>query len=198
MTNSVLRYHAGSILLHWLVALFLIANLVLGLLLDEFKGPDKFTAFQLHKSLGITVLLLSVLRLVWRLVNKAPPDLASMASWERIVAKITHVLFYALMIGIPFTGWMIVSASPFNLPTVLFGVIPWPHLPFLQGFENQKALAHQIGDVHELLAYAFIVLFFLHIGAALRHHFMIKDEVVLRMTPSWMAGFLQFLRGEKN
>ena len=197
--SSVQRYHTVAIALHWVVALVLIGNLVLGILLDDIpSGPDKFAAFQLHKSLGITVLLLGLVRLFWRLAHKPPAYPASMAGWEKIVAHATHWIFYVLIIGVPFTGWMIVSASPMNMPTLLFGVIPWPHLPFFDGVADRKALQESIGDVHGFLAYSVLVLLVLHVGAALRHHFMLRDDTLMRMTPSRTEKFLRFIRGEKT
>jgi cytochrome b561 len=197
MTSNVARYHIGAIALHWVVAFVLIANLLLGLLLEDIADADKFQAYQWHKSLGVTVLLLGVLRLVWRLTHMIPADLPNFKPWEITVSKITHVLFYVLMIGIPLTGWMIVSASPRNFPTMLFGLLPWPHLPFLQGFVDQKEVMKSISDVHGALAYGILVLLVLHVGAALRHHFMLKDDVLLRMTPAWKEKCLRKIRGEK-
>jgi cytochrome b561 len=196
--SNVQRYHAGAIILHWLVALLLLGNIALGLMLDSFEGGDKFSAYQYHKSIGITVLLLGILRLIWRFTHRPPPFPDHMPAWEKIVAHATHWLFYALIIGIPFTGWLIVSASPMNLPTMLWGVIPWPHLPFFDGMENRREIQKSIGEIHEWLAFGTLGLWVLHVGAALRHHFMMRDETVLRMTPAWLEKSLRFIRGEKT
>lgn len=196
--SGIQRYHVGAIILHWVVALFLLATLFLGLFLDQIpNGPDKFTAYQLHKSLGISVLLLGVFRLIWRLTHKVPALPADMPAWEKLVAHVTHWIFYILIIGIPLSGWALVSASPLNIPTMLYGLVQWPHLPGFDMVENRKALKDMIGDVHEFLAYSVLVLFVLHVGAALRHHFIMRDETILRMTPAWMEKLLRLLRGEK-
>lgn len=183
MTDTVARYHKVAILLHWLIGLFIIANLALGLLLDDIPDDNKFLAFTIHKSLGLSVLVLTLVRIYWRLTHKAPDYPASFAGWELKVAKVTHFILYVLMLGIPLSGWLLVSASPRNIPTNFFGLFIWPQIPGMQGFADQKATAESIGDVHSLLAYAMLVLLFLHIAAALRHKFILKDSLVERMLP---------------
>lgn len=199
MTQTVTRYHTGAMILHWLMAVLIFGNLALGLLLDDIPNDLKFQMYQLHKSIGISVLVLTVIRILWRFMFKAPTLPATLKSWEVWAVKATHFLFYALMVGIPLSGWALVSASPMNIPTILFGFIPLPHLPFfnaVQGEDARKALSHSIGEVHELLAFVIIALLLLHIGAALRHHWFLKDETMLRMTPKWCEGILQKLRGK--
>ncbi len=199
MTESIKRYHCGAILLHWLMAVLIIGNLVLGILLEDIPDDQKFQFYQLHKSLGISVLVLTVLRIVWRFMHPAPALPSSLKAWEAWAVKITHSLFYVLMAAIPFSGWALVSASPKNIPTILFGVIPLPKLPFFDGVvdvEARKELSHSIGEVHELLAYTLLILLALHVAAAIRHHWLLKDETILRMTPKWCEGLLQKLRGK--
>jgi polyisoprenoid-binding protein YceI/cytochrome b561 len=125
------RYTTVAIALHWLIALAILAMLAIGLTMTHVKlAPvDKFKLYQLHKSIGLTILALALLRLGWRLVHRPPALPAAMPAWERGAAEGTHVLLYGFMIGLPLLGWAMVSASPFNLPTVLYGVLPWPHLP---------------------------------------------------------------------
>jgi len=200
MTQSIVRYHSGAIILHWLMALLIFGNLALGLLLEDIPNDQKFQFYQLHKSIGISVLVLAVLRIVWRLLHPAPALPATLKSWEVWAVKITHFLFYVLMVGIPFSGWALVSASPKKIPTILFGIVPLPHLPFFDAVVDdnaRKELSHSIGEVHELLAYALLALLALHVAAALRHHWILKDETILRMTPKWCGAFLQKLR-DKN
>ena len=201
MTQSIARYHVGAIILHWLMAVLILGNLVLGLLLEGIPDDQKFQFYQLHKSLGISVLVLAVLRVVWRFMFPAPAMLATLKSWEVWAVKITHFLFYGLMVGIPFSGWALVSASPRKIPTILFGVVPLPHLPFFDGIEDaeaRKQLSHTIGEAHELLAFGLLALLALHIAAALRHHWILKDETILRMTPKCFEGLLQKLRGKNQ
>lgn len=178
------RYTNVAIALHWLIALLIIVNLAGGLLLDEISSRSlKFTVYQWHKSLGITVLLLSMIRLAWRLTHRPPPLPERTKAWEKFAARTLHWIFYTLMIGIPLAGWAIVSASTKGIPTVLFGVIPWPDLP-MGWVENRQTFASSMGDLHGLLAYMLLFLLFLHIGAALRHHVYYRDEVLHNMLPT--------------
>lgn len=200
MTQGIARYHVGAMILHWLMAILILGNLVLGLLLEDIPNEQKFQFYQLHKSIGMSVLVLSVLRIVWRFLFPAPTLSASLKLWEVWAVKITHFLFYVLMVGIPFSGWALVSASPKKIPTILFGVIPLPHLPFFDGItdmDSRKELSESIGDVHGLLAYVLLGLLALHVAAALRHHWILKDETILRMTPKWCEALLQKLRGKR-
>lgn len=200
MTEAVKRYHSVAMLLHWLIGALLICNLVLGLLLDDIPNDQKFEFFQLHKSLGISVLALTLVRIIWRFLHPAPALPASLKGWEVFIVKVSHFVFYGLMIFIPFSGWALVSASPKNIPTVLFGLVTLPHLPFFDGIqdvEQRKEMAHAIAEKHGLLAYVLLALLALHIAAALRHHWMLKDETILRMTPRFLEGFLKKLRGER-
>lgn len=183
MTQEIQRYHTVAIALHWLIGTLIIANLALGIMLDDIPDSSKFLAYMVHKSIGLSVLALTLVRLYWRLTHKAPDYPASFAGWELKVAKFTHFVLYALMVAIPFSGWALVSASPKNIPTNFFGLFIWPQIPGLQGFDNQKDIAENIGDLHSLMAYAMLVLLVLHIAAALRHKFILKDALVERMLP---------------
>ncbi|NIJ09496.1 cytochrome b561 [Sphingomonas vulcanisoli] len=180
------RYSLVAIAFHWLIALLILFNLYLGWSMDHWAtGMSKFSIFQLHKSIGITVLALSVLRLLWRLTHKAPPFPATMQAWERTAASVTHWTFYALMIVLPFTGWIVVSASPLNIPTLLFKTVPLPHLGFVhdQPIGTRTAIDHGIGTTHLVLAYIFGALILIHIAAALKHQFIQRDGVLRRMLP---------------
>jgi len=179
------RYTTVAITLHWLIAVMIVALAAAGIYMHNLplSHPDKFALYQMHKSFGITVLLLSVARLGWRLAHPAPPLPAHMKDWERTLARISHVSFYVLIIAIPLAGWAMVSASTFNIPTKLFGVIPWPHLPVLSTLENKKPVEDALKEVHELLAFAALGLMAIHAGAALKHHFVDKDDVLARMLP---------------
>ena len=174
------RYSAVAILLHWLIALAIIALLVMGIVMTGLPDTDlalKFGLYQWHKSVGITVLLLSLLRLLWRLTHRPPPLPGNLRPWERLAARVTHVGFYVLIIVIPLLGWAMVSASPYNIPTVLYGEISWPHLPVPKSaFEGFKA-------GHVWLAFGAVGLLALHVAAALKHHYILKDDVLARMLP---------------
>ncbi|HAJ90810.1 MAG TPA: cytochrome B [Rhodospirillaceae bacterium] len=173
------KYTKVAIALHWIIGLAIILMLAMGLMLDSLPDDYKFQAYQLHKSLGLTILVLSFVRLFWRLTHRSPALPAGMKPWEIWAAKLTHYAFYIVMIGIPLTGWALVSASPMQFPIMWFGIFEWPHLPFTP----DKDISHNFGEMHEVLAYLTIILLGMHIGAALKHHFVNKDTVLTRMLP---------------
>jgi len=201
---SPMSYNTVAKFLHWLIALAILGMIALGWYMNDLPrgDPHKFMLFQWHKKIGIMILLLSLFRLGWRWTHPAPPLPVDMKIWERALAKIIVVLFYALMIGIPFLGWAVVSSSPLNIPTILFSYgwrptdnIILPHLPILPTLENKKEIAHRLGDIHAYLAYSVLGLLVLHVGGALKHHFINKDDVLTRMAPDFLNKFLNRLRG---
>lgn len=182
--NTPARYGLVAMALHWTIAVLILGMLALGMyMVDLDPGTSKFELFQLHKSVGLTILALSVLRLAWRLVNTVPPLPATLRPWEAMIARATHVGLYVLMIGIPISGWMMVSASPFNVPTVLFGAIHVPHLPILSTLADKKPVFEALEEAHELLAWGMIALFVLHVVGALKHLLILRDGVLGRMLP---------------
>ncbi len=191
-----LRYNKVAIGLHWLIAILIIGLLIVGFVMGAIDKADplKYKLYQLHKSFGITVLALSLLRLAWRLTHRAPPLPPESKRWERAVAHLVHFGLYGLMIGLPLVGWLGASTSPLKIPTVIFGLFTLPHLPF---FQDTPGASHQFFELHETMAYILIGLLCLHAGAALKHHFMLKNDVVLRMTPLFSHKLLKLLRGER-
>jgi cytochrome b561 len=173
------HYTKIAIALHWIIGVAIIIMLAMGLLLDSVPDDYKFQVYQFHKSLGLTILVLSFVRLFWRLTHKTPALPEGMKTWEIWASKLTHYAFYIMMIGIPMTGWALVSASPLNFPIMWFGLFEWPHLPLT----IDKSLSQNFGEMHELLAYMTIGLLGLHIGAALKHHFINEDNVLTHMLP---------------
>lgn len=185
-TNS--SYSAIARLLHWLIAFLIIGQFIGGWLMTHEGVPESmvYDAFQLHKSFGFLVLVLSLIRLIWRLMHRPPPLPAGMNAWEILVSKVTHIVFYGLMIGLPLTGWIHVSASPLEIPTVAFGILPVPHLPV----PIDGAFSELFGGFHEFLAFSTLGLLALHVGAALKHHFMEQDDVLIRMSGAGIGKFL--------
>lgn len=179
------RYDAVAITIHWVTALAIVAQVVMGWSMTSMEPGSylQFSLYQWHKSVGMTILALSVLRLVWRLAHKPPPLPATMPAWEMRAAKATHALLYALLIMLPLTGWAVVSASPFNIPTILYGVLPLPHLPVLSELEDKKSAESALALVHDIGGWILIILLAGHVGAALRHHFVIHDDILVRMLP---------------
>ena len=178
------RYSSVAIFLHWTIAVLIVGQIAGGLYMHELpRGSElKVELYQLHKSFGVVVLALSVVRLLWRLGHKPPPLPAGMAGWEKLAARATHALFYVAMIGTPLLGWAVVSSASFNVPTLIFGVVELPHLP-LQGLANREDLHELFEDGHELMAKSIIALLLLHVGAALKHHFIDRDNVLAHMAP---------------
>ncbi len=179
------RFSSVAILLHWTIAALIVANVLIGLYAGGLKGLAQFAMLQWHKSFGITVLVLSLARLGWRLGNAPPPLPASMPTWEKAAAHATHWGFYLVMVGLPVTGWIMVSASPLGIPTLLYKVIPWPHIGLVHALPmtQPKPLEALMVEVHETLAWGSIALLILHVGAALKHHFRNGDDVLWRMAP---------------
>ena len=144
---------------------------------------------QLHKSFGITVLLLACLRVVWRSAHTPPAISPPPPVWLRVTATLVHSLLYVLMFAIPLAGWVMVSASTLNVDTLLFGTIPWPHLPVLPTLDigTRESIEHLAHTVHAIAGNVLIALLVLHIGAALKHHFIDKDSVLRNMLPDWSS-----------
>lgn len=191
MARSLSRYSWVAIGLHWLIAVLIIGNIGLAWTFKNTpQGLAWFRLIQLHKSIGITVLLLSVLRLGWRLLNPPPPLPASLKTWEKIASQVVHWGFYLIMLGLPLTGWVMVSASMRNLPTVLYGLFPWPHIGFIHGLAPgaRKAWSHWGETGHGLLAWLAYALIVLHVGAALKHALVDRDPVLGRMVPFLARG----------
>jgi cytochrome b561/polyisoprenoid-binding protein YceI len=190
--SGPLRYDAIAMLLHWVTALAVLGLIAMGLVMTDLKPGShlQFSLYQWHKSVGITVLALSILRLGWRLAHRPPELPAAMPPWEKTVSHLTHWGFYVLLLAMPMTGWATVSASPLNIPTVLYGVLPWPHLPWLPGLENKKAVEEVLEDIHGAGGNVMIGLIVLHVAAALRHRILLKDQVVQRMLPRFLPALL--------
>lgn len=189
------RYTAVAIVLHWAIAAAIIANLLLGWWMrgaieTAETQARAIAAFQLHKSLGLTILVLSLLRLAWRLFHPPPALPAAMPGWERFAAKAAHWAFYGLMVAIPLSGWLYVSTqwrglAPLNVPTLWFGLFEVPHLFGLSEMarELRQTFAGFAFDAHFYLAWGMAVLLVLHVAAALKHHFVNRDEVLANMLP---------------
>jgi cytochrome b561 len=185
--NSQLRYGSVAMTFHWIIAALIVVNLALGLYMADLphSDPARFGYFQFHKSIGFTVLALSVLRLAWRLINPVPPLPRGMGTAMRFVAHATHFLLYAAIIVIPLSGWLMVSASSLGLGTPYFGLFHIPDLPFLSSLSRagRQPYREAFETVHVYVAWATIALVPIHIVAALYHQFLRRDDVLKRMLP---------------
>ena len=178
------RYSGIAIFFHWLIAGLIATNVYLGWEYEDAHGLAQFRLLQWHKSVGITILLLSLARLAWRFYKPRPGEIPS-PLWQRAAARWTHRVLYLLVIALPLTGWIVVSASPTNIRTLLFGKVPWPHLAFVHDLSLQarKAVEAVFVVVHQQLGYILFVLLALHVAAALKHHFLDRDNTLRRILP---------------
>ncbi|MCI4663582.1 MAG: cytochrome b/b6 domain-containing protein [Neomegalonema sp.] len=182
--TSRARYTTVAIVLHWAIAAAIAFQMWSGMTAE---GSSAYAQIQLHKAVGVTILLLTVIRLAWRLAHPAPTLPSEMPGWQKLASHASHWLFYAALIAIPVSGWVMVSANPdFSMiPTMWFKLFTIPHLPFFDAMDvasrkNVTGLAH---EAHELMSNGMLALLALHVGAALKHHFVDRDATLARMTP---------------
>lgn len=180
------RYDPVAIALHWVIAAGILALIGMGLVMDHLKLPPMqvFKLYQLHKSIGITTMLAVGLRIVWRAFHTPPALPSGMPDAERRAAHGVHWLLYGLQVLLPVSGWALVSASVFNIPTVLFGVVPWPHLPVLATLHDKAPVEAALKTLHHWSAWILTAIIALHAAAALRHHFVLKDDILRQMLPA--------------
>ena len=178
MTSAVpTRYTSLAIVMHWVLALALIMSFSVGLYMADLPlTPQRVKLFNWHKWAGITILALSLLRLLWRLSHRPPADLPT-TPWQQRAARWTHGALYLLFFAVPLTGWAYSSAAGF--PIVWFGVLPLPDF-----VTPDKALAEGLKTLHSALAWALAALAVVHVGAALKHHFIDRDKLLSRMFPN--------------
>ncbi|MEW6131599.1 MAG: cytochrome b [Pseudomonadota bacterium] len=172
--NSYTRTAVG---LHWLVAVAIIGTFGLGLYMHELPfSPGKLKLYSWHKWAGVSIFLLVLVRVFWRLSHQPPALPAHMPPWQRQAAEGAHLLLYVLMLAVPVTGWLMSSAK--GVPTVWFGVLPLPDL-----LAKDKELGELLATLHKVLNIGMAALVLAHVGAALKHHFIDRDEVLVRMLP---------------
>ncbi len=184
---QIQRYTRIAIILHWIIALLIVTNVTIVWTVDLF--PDSFTRpmIDTHKSIGITVLGLAIMRLLWRATHPAPPLPALYPPWERVSAHAAHAFLYFLIFAIPLSGWMHDSAwkDAASHPMTLFYLIPWPRIGVImhQDPAIKENLHNAFGALHTWLGYVLYGLLALHIGGALKHQFLDKEPELQRMLP---------------
>ncbi|MFT3812220.1 MAG: cytochrome b [Acidovorax sp.] len=179
MSSAPLRYTRTAVLLHWVLALALVALFCFGLYMTGLKfSPLRLKLYNWHKWAGITVLALSALRLLWRITHRPPelpaPVRLAMPAWQRAAHHGTHHLMYLLFFAVPLIGWAYSSAAGF--PVVFLGLWQLPDL-----VPASKELAEAIKPFHKFSAYALAALVLMHVGAALWHQFIVRDGLLSRM-----------------
>jgi cytochrome b561/polyisoprenoid-binding protein YceI len=172
------RYTAVAVALHWAIAILILFMIWLGWNMEENE-----TRYQLHKSIGISILILSVARVAWRVMNPPPPLPADMKPLEKTASHYVHMGLYVLIIAMPLLGWALVSTSKFQVPTVLFGTVSWPNIPFLGGLRGNDIVHAILETLHSKGAWVIIGLLVLHVAGAIKHEFSGEEGVLKRMIP---------------
>lgn len=170
-------YTRVAIILHWLIAAAIFSTFLLGQYMTQLQlSPVKLKLYSYHKWIGATIFLLVLFRMVWRLSHRPPAPPAAMPAWQHTAATTAHFLLYVLTLTIPISGWLMSSASGFQV--VYLGHFPLPDL-----VAKNKQLAEQLKQVHETLNWVMLGVVILHVAAALKHHMVDRDEVLQRMLP---------------
>ncbi len=179
------RFGIVAMTFHWLMAVCFFVQMGIGIVMTNLPltDPRTFPLFQTHKSLGILLSVLAVLRLMWRFADAPPPLPVHMPQWQVRASQAVHFGLYACFIAMPLLGWVIVSASPYGIPTYFFSLVELPHLGFIVASPRKQAFGDAASLAHLTLAWAASFLIFGHIGAALWHHFQTRDDVLRRMLP---------------
>lgn len=173
LKNTETRFGVVAILFHWIMAILIIGLLALGLYMIRLPlSLEKLKLYGWHKETGMLVLMLVMLRSIWRVSNMIPS--LSLPRWELWAARGVHYLFYVLMFAMPLTGWLMTSFSGF--PVSFFGLFVFPDL-----VSTHPEYIHLFKKIHEWLGYGLIAIIVLHTCAALKHHFIDKDDILRRM-----------------
>lgn len=180
------RYTRTAVVLHWLVALLIVVNVVFALSADSLPDDWVRPVIDAHKSTGITVLGLVLLRLLWRLGHPPPPLPRTYARWERLGAHAAHGALYALMLLLPLSGWLHDSAwkDAATHPLQLFGLVPWPRIGLVANVEpaTKESLHGLFGAFHTAFGYILYGLLALHVGGALKHQLLDRERELERMS----------------
>jgi cytochrome b561 len=175
--NSTRAWGSLSKALHWIIVLLIINQWVIGMRADSLPlGLAKLQALAWHKSFGITILMLAVVRLTWRWMNPVPDLSGETRRWERVLARISHVLLYGLIFALPLSGWLMSSAK--NFPVSWFSLFQLPDL-----VAPDEQLFRQLLSLHHILFAVLVLVALLHIAGALKHHFIDRNDVLKRMLP---------------
>ena len=181
------RYTRTAIVLHWAIALLIIASVVMIWTVDSLPDDWVRPVVDTHKSIGITVLGLAAMRLLWRFAHRPPPLPSSYSRWERVGAHAAHGLFYVLIFALPLSGWLHDSAwkdAPTH-PMTWFGLVSWPRIGFVMNLDaGTKEQMHDLFfTFHAWFGYVLYALFVLHVGGALKHQWLDRERELQRMMP---------------
>jgi len=185
MSASSQRYTNVAITMHWVIAISIVGMILGGWYMGDLPdgAPGQYFLYQMHKSIGITILLLTVARIIWRVMNRPPALPDEMNGLEKTASHLVHLGFYGLMIALPLTGWLYSSVSvKLDVPTVLYGIISWPDVPFVEGLKTEAA-SGAVNFIHSKLAWVVLALLGLHVAGAIKHEFSAEEGVLKRMIP---------------
>lgn len=177
LRNTDTAYGSLAQSFHWIIALMILVLWCVGLYMTGLEvSPQRLKLYSYHKWAGVTVFALVLARLAWRFISPPPALPAGMSAWEKLAASLGHKLLYLLLFAIPLSGWMMSSAKGYQ--TVYFGVLPIPDL-----LSKNPELGKLLEEVHEYLNFFLMAVVAGHAGAALKHHFVDKNNVLARMVP---------------
>jgi cytochrome b561 len=176
LRNTLARYGAVAQLFHWVIVVLIITQFVLAERAEGLSPVAKIGVLGTHKSVGITILILAVLRLTWRLFNPVPPLPPGTPRWQELAAHASHFLLYALLFIQPVVGWLMSSARAFSVSW--WGLVQLPDL-----IQPNKVAFERLRDWHQAIAYTLAAIALIHIAAAIKHHFFDRDDVLRRMLP---------------
>ncbi|MEM7619927.1 MAG: cytochrome b [Pseudomonadota bacterium] len=174
------RYNTGAIILHWIMALAFFLMLASGIVMTyiDIGQSLKFQMYQWHKSLGVLLLLALGLRIIWRFISTAPALPDHFSALEKIAGHAGHLALYVFMILMPLSGWVMVSSSVYGLPTIVFDMFEWPHIPDIQGNEVIETRSR---NAHFVFAVLFSIIIFTHIAAVIKHMLYDNENLLNRM-----------------
>jgi cytochrome b561 len=180
LENSENRYGAIALIFHWSMALLVIGLATSGLYMvtlpDVGFSNKKIILVIYHKELGILAFVLLAMRLSWRLTQTLPRLVENLPEWQKIAARFVHLSFYGLLIALPLSGYLMSSAA--GIPVSFFGLCTLPDFA-----QRNDDLFNRYAGVHQWLSYGLILCVFVHTGAALRHHFLSKNDTLRKMLP---------------
>ncbi len=173
-----MTYSRTAVALHWVIAIMIIVALAIAKVAEDWEGPSRALSMMLHKSLGITVLLLTFVRIWWRVTHRPPPFEAGLKTWEKMLAEAAHYFFYFMMLALPLSGWLFVSVPLDPKPLTFFTLFDIPYLPVT----GNKPLGSAMHEVHKIVGNITMLVIALHIVGALKHQWFDKIPSLSRMT----------------
>ena len=181
LQNTDQTYGSVAKFLHWVIALGIIGLIIMGFCLHSIPASKQYLFYTLHKSFGLTILFLMVIRLIWRLQSRNPRLPSSTPAWQKLASRTVHLFLYIAALGMPISGWIMSTAAGHSPNWFFLVTLKAP------GIDQNRQLTHIASDIHHIGAFIIATLIIIHIGAALKHHFINKDNVYIKMLPRFVA-----------